>query len=102
LAFSGWTVHPRITSIADIQVHYVWNRGPLFKPLGRAHLGSSRRGVPGECNAAPENAQPENGRRVRRAGVRRRIGGPLPARSPAKARLQREGIRGRSEIGGVW
>src|ERR1700730_8690332 len=48
-----------------------------------------------EYSAARKDGEWESGRRVRRAGGRRRVRRPLPARSPAQARLQRKGIRGR-------
>src|SRR6266851_917905 len=88
------TVHPR-TSTSDNQVRYVWIYGPFFKPLGEFICQPPRKEVTDECNAARKDGEWESGRRVRRAGGRRRVRRPLPARSPAQARLQREGIRGR-------
>src|SRR5712671_4203868 len=63
----------------------------VFSQRGAAR----RKEVSDECNAARKDDERESGRRVRRAGGRRRVRRPLPARSPAQARLQREGIRGR-------
>src|SRR5260370_30730099 len=87
-------VDPR-TSISDNQVRYVWNFSPFFKPSGKFICRATRKEVPDECNAARKDDERECDRGVRRAGGRRRVRRPLPARSPAQARLQRKGIRGR-------
>src|SRR5437868_14255642 len=72
------TVH-QLTSTSDNQVRYVWNYGPFFEPPGEFICRATRKEVPEECNAAREDGERESVRRVRRAGGRRRVRGPLPA-----------------------